>query len=45
MYEGKPPTPRHGHTATVIGNLMYVIGGKGDEGACGDIYTLNLGNL
>ena len=30
-------TPRHGHTATVIGNYLYIIGGAGNSGALKDI--------
>lgn len=45
MFEGKAPSSRYDHTATVIGNIMYIIGGKGDHGACSDIYTLHLGKF
>ena len=44
MYEGKAPTARHGHTATAIGNMMYIVGGRADKYPCEDVYALNLGS-
>ncbi|KAF0691290.1 Aste57867_17468 [Aphanomyces stellatus] len=41
--EGKPPAPRYNHSATLIGNKMFVFGGKGDKGVLfRDMYYLDL---
>jgi N-acetylneuraminic acid mutarotase len=39
---GTKPSPRYGHTASVIGNRMYIFGGKGpDEKLYNDIFFLD----
>lgn len=42
---GMEPDGRNGHTATLVGNLMYIIGGWLGTGtfASSDVYILNLG--
>lgn len=42
MFEGTPPSPRYCHTATVVGNKMYIVGGKGKNQVYSDIYSLDL---
>ena len=44
---GVPPSPRCGHTATVVNGLVYIIGGRGTDGKpCADfVYTLEADGL
>lgn len=42
---GDIPSPRHRHAATMIGDIMYVYGGKAmNESILDDFYALNLTN-
>ncbi len=39
---GKPPSPRRSHGSSVIGNILYVFGGYGDEeGTLNDLHSFN----
>eukprot|EP00946_MAST-07B_sp_MAST-7B-sp1_P005012 g5012.t1 len=38
---GLPPTEREGHTATMVGNLMYVYGGSSQLGYLDDVFVLD----
>jgi N-acetylneuraminic acid mutarotase len=40
---GSTPSGRAGHSATVIGNTIYVFGGESSSGVLGDFYTLDAG--
>lgn len=43
---GNSPSPRSRHTATLVNNLLYVIGGGGDNSAVfNDVYTLDLSTM
>ena len=44
---GVPPSPRCGHTATVVSGLVYIVGGRGTDGKpCTDfVYTLEAEGL
>ena len=42
---GEGPSPRASHSATLVGNEMYVYGGLFMKQALGDMYVLNLGTL
>jgi N-acetylneuraminic acid mutarotase len=37
------PSPRRGHTATLVGRAMYVFGGYGSNGPLNDMYKYDLG--
>ncbi|KAH9893954.1 hypothetical protein C8Q73DRAFT_497053 [Cubamyces lactineus] len=40
---GTIPSPRSGHSATVIGRVMYVFGGQGSDGsALGDLFAFDI---
>ena len=39
--DGLPPVEREGHTATMVGPLMYVYGGSSEVGYLDDVYVLN----
>ena len=40
---GSIPSPRGGHTAVLVGDVMYVFGGSSrDEGIMDDLYALRL---
>jgi len=40
---GEPPSPRYGHSATLIGRRMFVFGGRGEGGALlDDMFLLDL---
>jgi hypothetical protein len=40
---GPIPSPRTGHTAVLLGDVMYVFGGRSQNGAyLGDLTALNL---
>ena len=36
------PSPRCFHSATIIGDLMYIFGGNSEEGLDNDIFTFDL---
>jgi N-acetylneuraminic acid mutarotase len=40
--DGLPPVEREGHTATIVGSLMYVYGGSSQVGYLDDVYVLNV---
>ncbi|KAH9115399.1 hypothetical protein LEN26_010864 [Aphanomyces euteiches] len=41
--QGKPPAPRYNHSATLVGNKMFVFGGKGGKGTLfRDMHYLDL---
>ena len=40
--DGLPPIEREGHTATMVGQLMYVYGGSSEVGYLDDVYVLNV---
>ena len=43
---GAPPPPRCAHTATRVGDALYVFGGRGDDGLCAsDVWALELDGL
>lgn len=44
---GNSPSPRSRHTATLVKNLLYVIGGGGGDGShiFNDVYTLDLSTM
>ena len=39
---GMPPLEREGHTATMVGPLMYVYGGSSEVGYLDDVFALNV---
>ena len=42
IIDGVPPAEREGHTATVVGTVMYVYGGSSELGYLRDVFSLNL---
>lgn len=42
---GWQPTPRGGHTATLVGNEIYLYGGADSKGTFNDLYKLDLRHL
>lgn len=43
--EGPVPTPRAGHAAAVLGQVMLVVGGGNNNAGCADMYTMDLSGL
>jgi len=44
--KGKLPDPRYGHTATLLGNRMYIFGGyDNNASACNDLWEFSLDNF
>ena len=41
-YSGQAPSPRAGHSVSVVGNKAYVFGGEGDTGWMNDLHCLDL---
>lgn len=41
---GESPSPRHQHSAIIVGNMMYVFGGHNNKKPLNDMKVLNLGN-
>lgn len=42
---GEPPSPRSGHSATLVGSYLYIFGGSNQHGILSDIHRLNLANV
>jgi len=42
---GEPPTPRGGHSSTLVGSYLYIFGGSSEEGLLSDLHRLNLENV
>ncbi|CAK9099133.1 unnamed protein product [Durusdinium trenchii] len=42
LVSGAPPAPRGGHTATLVGSDIFVIGGANSQATLGDVYRLDL---
>ena len=43
--QGTPPSPRDSHTATRVGNRMFVIGGWDEHRVYGDVHVLELDSM
>eukprot|EP00931_Biecheleriopsis_adriatica_P050355 TRINITY_DN29148_c0_g1_i1.p1 TRINITY_DN29148_c0_g1~~TRINITY_DN29148_c0_g1_i1.p1 ORF type:complete len:662 (-),score=119.61 TRINITY_DN29148_c0_g1_i1:39-1916(-) len=41
-FSGKPPKPRGGHTATLVGSDIFIMGGANSEEGFGDVHRLDL---
>jgi N-acetylneuraminic acid mutarotase len=41
---GNPPTARRGHSATLLGNLLYIIAGTSLNGMLNDVWILDMQN-
>ena len=42
---GTPPSPRNGHSMTLIGMHLYVFGGGDENLSFNDVHTLHVGNM
>ena len=42
---GTPPSPRNGHTMTLIGMHVYIFGGGDENLSFNDVHTLHVGNM
>lgn len=42
---GEPPSPRGGHSSTLVGSYLYIFGGSSEEGLLSDLHRLNLENV
>ena len=42
---GTPPSPRNGHSMTLIGMHLYVFGGGDENISFNDVHTLHVGNM
>lgn len=40
---GTPPVPRHSHTATLVGNRIFIFGGWGGNWRLNDLWMLDTG--
>ncbi|KAL4499312.1 hypothetical protein ABPG72_006898 [Tetrahymena utriculariae] len=39
---GEPPSPRSGHSATLVGSYLFIFGGSNEHGILSDLHRLNL---